>query len=183
MLTAALINGATSHALDFDDTHTMMRGHPSAPVVPAALALAEREGIDGAAFLDAVIAGIETECRLGALLNPGHYALGFHATGTLGTFGAAMACARLLGLDRERTPAGDGAGGDAGGGAEVRLRDDGEAAARGARGTERAALGAAGARRVHGRTRRSSRRRRGSLRRTAAASRMRRGWSGSASGS
>ena len=103
MLSAALINGAASHALDFDDTHTMMSGHPSVPVVPSALALAEREGIGGAAFVDALIAGIETECRLGALLNPGHYALGFHATGTLGTFGAAMACARLLGLDHERT--------------------------------------------------------------------------------
>lgn len=101
-LAAALINGAMSHALDFDDTHTLMSGHPSAPVVPAVLALAERDDHDGAAFLAAVIAGIEMECRLGALLNPGHYAMGFHATGTLGTFGAATAAAHLLGLDAER---------------------------------------------------------------------------------
>ena len=101
-LTAALINGAMSHALDYDDTHTLMSGHPSAPVVPAALALAERDDRDGAAFLAAVVAGIETECRLGAIVNPGHYALGFHATGTLGTFGAAAASAHLLDLDADR---------------------------------------------------------------------------------
>lgn len=102
VLSAALINGAMSHALDFDDTHTLMSGHPSAPVVPAALALAERDGCDGASFLAAVVAGVETECRLGALLNPGHYALGFHATGTLGTFGAAAAAGYLLSLNEKQ---------------------------------------------------------------------------------
>jgi 2-methylcitrate dehydratase PrpD len=96
---AALINGAASHALDFDDTHTLMSGHPSAPVVPAALALAERDGRDGASLLAAVVAGVEFECRLGALVNPQHYAAGFHATGTLGTFGAAAAASHLLALD------------------------------------------------------------------------------------
>ena len=99
---AALINGASSHALDFDDTHTLMSGHPSVPVIPAVLALAERDGRDGASFLAAFVAGVELECRLGALLNPGHYALGFHATGTLGTFGAAAAAAHLLALDGEQ---------------------------------------------------------------------------------
>ncbi len=102
LLTAALVNGAMSHALDFDDTHWMMNGHPSAPVLPAALTLAERDDLDGAAFLSAVIAGIEFECRLGALIGGPHYAAGFHATGTLGTFGAAAAAAHLLGLDREQ---------------------------------------------------------------------------------
>ena len=99
-LTAALVNGAMSHALDFDDTHWLMNGHPSVPVVPGVLALAEQEGCDGAAFLAAVIAGIEFECRLGALIGAPHYAAGFHATGTLGTFGAAAAASHLLGLDR-----------------------------------------------------------------------------------
>jgi 2-methylcitrate dehydratase PrpD len=102
LLDAALINGAASHALDFDDTHTLMSGHPSVPVVPAALALAERDDRDGASFLTAIVAGVELECRLGALVNPGHYALGFHATGTLGTFGAAAAAAHLLALDDEQ---------------------------------------------------------------------------------
>lgn len=101
LLTGALVNGAMSHALDFDDTHWMMNGHPSVPVVPAVLALAEQEDCDGAAFLAAVIAGIEFECRLGALIGAPHYAAGFHATGTLGTFGAAAAASHLLGLDSD----------------------------------------------------------------------------------
>jgi 2-methylcitrate dehydratase PrpD len=101
-LTAALVNGAAAHALDYDDTHTTMAGHPSVPVLPALLALAEAERSDGRAFLTALVAGIELECRLGVLLGGGHYLAGFHATGTLGTFGAAAACAHLLGLDGER---------------------------------------------------------------------------------
>ena len=101
-LGAALVNGAAGHALDFDDTHTVMSGHPSAPVVPALLALVESEGARGPDLLAALVAGIELECRLGALLGPGHYAAGFHATATLGAFGAAAACARLLDLDEER---------------------------------------------------------------------------------
>ena len=101
-LSAALVNGAAGHALDFDDTHTVMSGHPSVPLLPALLALAESEGADGPRLLAALVAGIELECRLGALLGPGHYAAGFHATATVGAFGAAAACAHLLGLDEER---------------------------------------------------------------------------------
>lgn len=100
-LTAALINGCAGHALDFDDTHLAMMGHSTAPVAPAALALAERLGSSGAELLTAFVAGVEVECRLGALVSPSHYARGWHATGTLGTFGAAAACARLLKLDEE----------------------------------------------------------------------------------
>src|SRR5436190_617499 len=99
MLTAALVNGAMSHALDFDDTHTLMSGHPSVPVVPAVLAVAERDRISGEALISAIVAGVEVECRLGALVNPGHYDAGFHATGTLGAFGAAAAAAQIVGLD------------------------------------------------------------------------------------
>ena len=101
-LSAALVNGAAAHALDFDDTHTAMNGHPSAPVLPALLALAETEETSGEQVLAALVAGIELECRLGGLLGPGHYAVGFHSTGTLGAFGAAAACAHLLGLDEEQ---------------------------------------------------------------------------------
>ena len=101
-LAAALVNGAAGHALDFDDTHTVMSGHPSAPVLPALLALVESEGAGGPRLLGALVAGIELECRLGALLGPGHYAAGFHATATLGAFGAAAASAHLLGLDEEQ---------------------------------------------------------------------------------
>jgi 2-methylcitrate dehydratase PrpD len=98
-LTAALVNGAAGHALDFDDTHGTMTGHPSVPVLPALLALAETEGAGGQALLAALVAGVELECRIGALLGGWHYAAGFHSTGTFGTFGAAAACAHLLDLD------------------------------------------------------------------------------------
>src|SRR5208282_1342487 len=101
-LTAALVNGAAAHALDFDDTHMAMNGHPSVPVIPAVLALAEGRQVSGLAALEAIVAGIELECRLGAMFGGEHYATGFHATGTLGTFGAAAACAHLLHLDESR---------------------------------------------------------------------------------
>ncbi len=98
-LTAALVNGAAGHALDFDDTHMRMNGHPTVPVLPALLALADRGAMTGRALLTALVAGIELECRLGVLLGARHYEVGFHSTATLGTFGAAAACAHLLGLD------------------------------------------------------------------------------------
>jgi 2-methylcitrate dehydratase PrpD len=97
--TAALVNGAAGHALDFDDAHMGMSGHPTVPVLPAVLALAEQTRADGKALLTAFVAGVELECRLGVLLGPRHYEIGFHSTGTLGTFGAAAAAAHLLGLD------------------------------------------------------------------------------------
>jgi len=100
-LTAALVNGAAGHALDFDDTHLAMGGHPSAPVVPAVLALAETIGASGRSMLEAIIVGVELECRLGAVMGGKHYAIGFHSTGTIGTFGAAAACARMLALDED----------------------------------------------------------------------------------
>jgi 2-methylcitrate dehydratase PrpD len=98
-LSAALVNGAAGHALDFDDTHTTMSGHPSVPVLPALLALGETEGASGRRLLTALVTGVELECRLGALLGIDHYTKGFHGTGTLGTFGAAAGCAQMLGLD------------------------------------------------------------------------------------
>jgi 2-methylcitrate dehydratase PrpD len=100
---AALANGAAGHALDFDDTHTRMPGHPTAPVLPAALAVAEQLDATGEQLLTALVVGVEVEVRVGALLAPGHYAAGWHATGTVGTLGAAAAVAHLLGLDPERT--------------------------------------------------------------------------------
>lgn len=102
---AALVNGAASHALDYDDVNMTMGGHPSVPILPAILALAEARGASGAALLAAFVAGYETLCRVGALVSPGHYARGFHNTGTVGSFGAAAAAANLLGLDAPRTAA------------------------------------------------------------------------------
>lgn len=97
---AALLNGAFGHALDFDDTHAASSLHPSAPVVSAALAAAEMKKASGRDFVVAVVAGYEVCCRLGlALDSAAHYARGFHPTATAGTFGAAAAAGRLLGLD------------------------------------------------------------------------------------
>lgn len=99
---AALANGAASHALDYDDVHMAMSGHPTVPVAPALLALAEQRCASGRDVIAAFVAGIEMECRVGMMVMPGHYQVGFHATGTLGTFGAAAACAHLLGLDADQ---------------------------------------------------------------------------------
>src|SRR4029078_1095180 len=78
---AALLNGSASHALDYDDVQWAMSGHPSVPPVPGMRALAESRGTGGRDFITAFVAGFETECRVGMLVNPGHYAVGFHATG------------------------------------------------------------------------------------------------------
>lgn len=95
---AALLNGTASHALDFDDVSSAMGGHPSVPVLPALLAVAEGLDLDGKSFLTAFVAGFEAECQVGRLMAPEHYSRGFHATGTVGTFGAAAACAAALDL-------------------------------------------------------------------------------------
>ncbi|TBN39019.1 MmgE/PrpD family protein [Paracoccus subflavus] len=100
---AALLNGAFGHSLDFDDTHADSSLHPSAPVVPAALAAAELTDASGPDLLAAIVVGFEICCRLGMALDPSaHYARGFHPTATAGTFGAAAAAGRLLGLDAAR---------------------------------------------------------------------------------
>jgi 2-methylcitrate dehydratase PrpD len=100
---AALANGTAAHALDFDDMCFVSLAHPSAPLVPAALAAAELAGASGTALLDAYIVGFEIEGRLGALMNPQHYQRGWHCTSTLGTLGSAAAACRLLGLDGTMT--------------------------------------------------------------------------------
>jgi len=99
---AALANGATSHALDYDDTHFAYVGHPSVAIYPAVLALAEDRDADIAAMIDAYAIGIEAACRIGARLGRAHYNKGFHQTATAGAFGATLASARLLGLDIEK---------------------------------------------------------------------------------
>ena len=103
VLSAALVNGAIAHALDYDDVNLAMPGHPSVAILPALLALAEEKKASGKAVIAAFVAGYETCCRIGMALRPGHYNRGFHATGTVGAFGAAAACAILLGLDAKAT--------------------------------------------------------------------------------
>lgn len=95
---AALINGTTSHALDYDDTHFAHIGHPSVAVFPAALAVAQAIGADEAAFRHAALIGIEASIRVGVWLGRAHYQTGFHQTATAGAFGAGLAAARLMGL-------------------------------------------------------------------------------------
>jgi 2-methylcitrate dehydratase PrpD len=100
---AALCNGTAAHALDFDDTNFALMGHPSAPVLAAALAAGELALADGRAVVHAFLLGFEVETTLAEVINPPHYEHGWHATCTLGTLGAAAAAARLLGLDAVQT--------------------------------------------------------------------------------
>jgi 2-methylcitrate dehydratase PrpD len=103
VLSAALVNGAAGHALDYDDVNLAMPGHPSVAILPGLMALAERRRSSGREVIAAFVAGYETACRIGMAMRPGHYGRGFHATATVGCFGAAAACARLLGLDADKT--------------------------------------------------------------------------------
>ena len=100
---AALVNGSAGHALDFDDVLGVMTGHPTAPVAPAVLALADGRHKGGRDVMTGLVAGIEVEARIGRVLGPSHYARGWHATGTVGAFGAAAAASNMLGLDAEAT--------------------------------------------------------------------------------
>ena len=100
---AALINGSTSHALDYDDANRRLHGHPTVTVAPVVLALGEHMGASGRTVLDAFVVGTEVACLIGSMAGNGHYAAGFHATGTIGTFGATGAAAKMLGLDSEQT--------------------------------------------------------------------------------
>jgi 2-methylcitrate dehydratase PrpD len=100
---SALINGSAGHAHDYDDVHGAMSGHPTVPVAPAALALTEHLDRSGRDLITAFATGVDAECILGRYAGPAHYAAGWHNTGTLGSFGAAAASARLLQLDTQAT--------------------------------------------------------------------------------
>lgn len=105
---AALANGASGHAMDFDDTQLSttpdrtygLLTHPTIPALSATLAVAERLGASGAEFVEAFLTGFEVECKIAEAIDPEHYTRGFHTSGTIGTFGAAVCAARLLKLDR-----------------------------------------------------------------------------------
>jgi 2-methylcitrate dehydratase PrpD len=104
---AALANGAFGHAMDFDDTQLSTTAdrtyglltHPTIPALASALAVADTLGASGAQFLEAFLTGFEVECKISEAINPDHYNQGFHSTGTIGTFAAAAATAKLLKLD------------------------------------------------------------------------------------
>jgi 2-methylcitrate dehydratase PrpD len=99
---AALMNGISSHVFDYDDTHLKTVIHPAGPVVSALLALAEYRPQPGPEFLNAMVLGIEVECRIGNAVYPAHYDRGWHITGTAGVFGAAAACGKALGLTEQQ---------------------------------------------------------------------------------
>jgi len=99
---AALINGISSHVFDFDDTDLTTAVHPSAPVLPVLLALAEQRGMNGRDFVTAMVLGIEAECRIARAVQPQFGTVGWHPTGAAGVFGAAIAAAKVLGLDEAR---------------------------------------------------------------------------------
>jgi 2-methylcitrate dehydratase PrpD len=108
---AALLNGTSGHALDWDDTQLATSAdrifglltHPTIPPLAAALAVGERQRASGAQVLEAFLTGFEVECKIAEAIHPNHYKKGFHSSGTVGTFGAAVATAKLLGLDRAKT--------------------------------------------------------------------------------
>jgi 2-methylcitrate dehydratase PrpD len=108
---AALVNGTSGHALDWDDTQLATSAdrifglltHPTVPPLVAALAVGEPRRVSGATFLEAFLTGFEVECKIAEAINPAHYKKGFHSSGTVGTFGAAVATAKLLGLNKEQT--------------------------------------------------------------------------------
>jgi len=101
-LDAALVNGTAAHALDFDDCNNTIGGHPSAPILPGLFALADSIGATGRDFITAYVAGFETECKIALGVHFYHYTKGWHPTATLGVFGSAAACAKLLKLPEDR---------------------------------------------------------------------------------
>jgi len=101
-LDAAMVNGTAAHALDFDDCNNTFCGHPSAPILPALFALADEVGASGADFLTAYVAGFEAECKIALGVSLYQYTHGWHPTSTVGVFGAAVACARLMELDQTK---------------------------------------------------------------------------------
>ena len=107
---AALVNGTSGHALDWDDTQLATSAdrifglltHPTIPPLMAALALGEKQEISGKEFLTAFLTGFEVECKISEAIHPDHYKKGFHSSGTVGTFGAAVTAAKLFGLNEEQ---------------------------------------------------------------------------------
>jgi len=98
---AALINGAASHAVEFDDIWRNAVYHPGAPVIAAALAAAQAQDASGEQLLRGVIVGYEISTRIGEAVMPSHYKY-WHTTGTVGCFGAAASAATLLDCNREQ---------------------------------------------------------------------------------
>jgi 2-methylcitrate dehydratase PrpD len=121
---AALANGVSIHADDYDDTQLAVAKdriyglltHPTVPVLPPAFALCEIGRRSGRDLMLAYHVGVEVECKIAEAIAPRHYDDGFHTTGTIGTFGSVAACAKLRGLDARQTTYALGIGATEGGG-------------------------------------------------------------------
>src|ERR1700758_5493571 len=108
---AALVNGVSIHADDFDDTQLAaakdrvygLLMHPTVPVLPAIFAIAEQRVVSGKEWMAAYHLGVEVECKIAEAIAPRHYEDGFHTTGTCGPFGSAAACSRVLNFDAPKT--------------------------------------------------------------------------------
>lgn len=105
---AARVLGTAGHAHDWDDTQVShdpahvygLLTHPSVPPLTAAIVMAQRQGnVDGRTLLTAFLAGFEVECKISEWMKPDHYRRGHHTSGNVGTFGAAVAAAKILGLE------------------------------------------------------------------------------------
>jgi 2-methylcitrate dehydratase PrpD len=102
IMNAAFLNGVASHIFDYDDTHLKTIIHPAGPVASAILAYAEMHPVSGKEFLNALVLGVETECRIGNAVYPNHYDVGWHITGTAGVFGSVTAVGKLMGLNEQQ---------------------------------------------------------------------------------
>ncbi|GLH76099.1 hypothetical protein SSBR45G_10070 [Bradyrhizobium sp. SSBR45G] len=102
IMNAAFINGVSSHIFDFDDTHLKTIIHPAGPVASAILAVLEMQPVSGKEFLNALVLGVEAECRIGNAVYPNHYDVGWHITGTAGVFGSVAAVGKLLKLNEQQ---------------------------------------------------------------------------------
>lgn len=113
---AAFANAVCSHALDLDDCHRFAGYHPGAPVIPSALAACEMCGASTKELIAGVVIGYEISIRVAKAINPSHLRRGFHTTGTVGTFGAAAAAGKIMGLTTEEMRSAFGIAGHLGSG-------------------------------------------------------------------
>ena len=146
----ALLDAAAATAHDYDDTHLRTVIHATPPVAGVLFELAKEQSISGAEFLHALVLGMETTCRLGNAVTPGHYERGWHITSTCGVFGAAAAAGKILRLNETQFIAGPGHRRHAGRGAGRSPGEHGARAERRLRGAQRPRRRAARRRRLRG---------------------------------
>ena len=140
---AAFVNGAYAHACDLDDTHVGSMHHAGASILPAVLAMAERDNLDGRTLLTAAIIGYEASLRIGLATQPALFQRGFMATPVCGAMGAALAVSKCLNLnEKDMAGALGAAGAYAGGLAQFYLSGGVTKRLNGARGAESGVMAA-----------------------------------------